>query len=335
MPETRAMRDARRRVTRSPEGGRRSATPGARGPSSTASARRSRTGSPSLVHVGRGRARGQLSPSPSPPPRLMGQGSRSPTGSRASARGGRRTRSRSRRDRTPSRQRSRGSPARRGMRSPTLYRQPSQRRPGTTRSPSARTLKRKLLEVETIKKKLEKMENKKKEKEWSNSGIKKQAEFAIGIREYHEELNVRLEMEYGPVSDSLQEFIKQGESKVHNRIHLLKVADKYGWAGATDFQEEELARDEKEEKKLKAIRKDFEARNKRNQGGSMYKNTSYANYRDEGTDNNKDTRKQENVSSKDCYECGKAGHLARDCRSKRGGGEERAKGGETRGRRRW
>ena len=108
--------------------------------------------------------------------------------------------------------------------------------------------------MEVVKKKLEKIESKKKEKEWANTGIKKQAEFAIDIREYHEELNVRLEMEFGPVSDSLREFIKQGESKVHNRVHLLKIADKYGWAGATDFQEEELARDGKEEKKLKVIR---------------------------------------------------------------------------------
>ena len=114
-----------------------------------------------------------------------------------------------------------------------------------------------LLELEVVKKKLEKIESKKKEKEWANIGIKKQAEFAIDIREYHEELNVRLEMEFGPVSDSLREFIKQGESKVHNRVHLLKIADKYGWAGATDFQEEELARDSKEEKKLKVIRSGY------------------------------------------------------------------------------
>ena len=265
-----------------------------------------------MVHVGRGRARAQISPSPSPPPRPMGQGSRSPSGPRAPARGGRRTRSRSRGGRTTSRQRSRGSPARRRTRSPTTYRQHSQRRPGSTRSPSARTLKRKLLEVETVKKRLEKIENKKKEKEWSNAGIKKQAEFATDIREYHEELNVRLEMEYGPASDSLRDFIKQGESKVHNRIHLLKVADKYGWAGATDFQEEELARDEKEEKKLKAIRKEFEARkDKRNQGGGKYKNTSYTNYRGKGTDNYKDIRYDFDIS------CVKAGNHPPSSGSKR------------------
>ena len=119
---------------------------------------------------------------------------------------------------------------------------------------SQSTIRRKFREMDAVRKKMEKFESKKKEKEWSNTGVKKQAEFAIDIREHQEELNVRLEMEFGPVSDSLSEFIKQGESKVHNRIHLLKIADKYGWAGATDFQEEELARDGKEEKKLKVIR---------------------------------------------------------------------------------
>ena len=285
MPETRAQRGARREANRSPRRGRRSASPGARAPSSTATARRSRSRvSASLVHVGRGRARGQASPSPSPPPR------RTRSRSRASSRGS-----------TPSRySRGRGLPSvrRTRSRSPRLPNQgqpgPGPRRSRTrrSRSPSARmsqsTIRRKFREMDAVRKKMEKFESKKKEKEWSNTGVKKQAEFAIDIREHQEELNVRLEMEFGPVSDSLREFIKQGESKVHNRIHLLKIADKYGWAGATDFQEEELARDDKEEKKLKVIRKEFEAKkDKRNHGGGKYKSTTY---RGKGTDNYRDTR---------------------------------------------
>ena len=285
MAETRAQREARRRANISPRGGRRSATPGSRAPSPTASARR---GSSSVVHVGRGRRRQRspsTSPSPSPPPRPMGHGVRSPTRPRAPARRGRRSRSRSRRGSTPASYRSRRSTSRRGMRSRSPRSRQPRRRP---RSPSARTLKLKLLELDAVKKKLEKIESKRKEKEWANKGIQKQAEFATDIREYHEELNMRLEMEFGPVSDRLREFIKQGESKVHNRIHLLKIADKYGWAGATDFQEEELARDEKEEKKLRVIRKDFEAKkDKRSQGGGKYRSNHY---KGKGTDNYKDTR---------------------------------------------
>ena len=140
--------------------------------------------------------------------------------------------------------------------------------------------------MDAFRRKLEKMEKMKKEKEWLNKGIRKQAEFAMEVRDYHEELSSRLEMEYGPVSNSLKEFIKNGESIVHDRIHLLRVADRYGWSGASDFQEEELARDAKEEKKLKAIRKEHEARkDKRTHGVGKGKVTPY---RARGTENYKD-----------------------------------------------
>ena len=260
MAETRAQREARLRANMIPRRGRRSATPPVTPPA--------RRGSSSVVRVGRVRRQRtpDLSPTPSPPPRASRR--RSP--SRHSRRGTLTPSPRPAGVRSPSRQQGRRVPSsprpvgRRRLRSPSSSvpvrrngrsRSPVRRRP---RTPSAGTLGRKLLEVDALKRKLEKMECIKKEREWLNKGIRKQAEFAIEIREYHEELSVRLEMEYGPVSDSLKEFIKNGESKVHNRIHLLRVADKYGWAGATDFQEEELARDDKEEKKLKMIRKEYE-----------------------------------------------------------------------------
>ena len=123
-------------------------------------------------------------------------------------------------------------------------------------------MKRKLLEVEDVKKKLQKMAEQKKEKDWSNAGIRKQAEWAIEVRDYNEELQSRLQAEFGEFSSSLTEFMNAGVKHVHDRIHLLRIADKFGWAGANDFVEEELARDEKEDKKLKCIRKEFEAKSK-------------------------------------------------------------------------
>ena len=45
-----------------------------------------------------------------------------------------------------------------------------------------------------------------------------------------------------------------GEEKLNERTHLLKIADKYGWDSAKEFVSEDLARDEKEEKKLQKIK---------------------------------------------------------------------------------
>ena len=126
-----------------------------------------------------------------------------------------------------------------------------------------------------MRKRLQKMAEQMKEKDWSNAGIRKQAEWVIEIREYQEELRSRLQAKFGEFSGSLNEIMKAGEKLVHDRIHLLRIADKFGWAGANDFMEEELARDEKEEKKLKVIRKEFEAkREKKGQGSGNGRNNS-------------------------------------------------------------
>ena len=307
----RRARDGRR--ARSPARGPSSPTPGrrasppspARGPSPPTPGRRASPPSPAR---GRGRIRLPFmlsSTSPSPPPSVRrsvtrtrsGRG-RSRSGRRRSRSGRRRSRSgrrrsRSGRRRSPSRRRSRSggrrstsrrpsrpgrgrSPSRRPSR-PGRRRSPS-RRPSPSRrsrSPSPRTLKRKLLEVEEVKKKLQKIAEQKKEKEWKDRGIRKQAEWTIEVRDYNEELQSRLHAEFGQFSTSLTEFINTGEKRVHDRIHLLRVADKFGWAGANDFVEEELARDEKEEKKLKGIRKEFEAKKEKKFQGKGNKGFSY------------------------------------------------------------
>ena len=71
-----------------------------------------------------------------------------------------------------------------------------------------------------------------------------------------EDLRDALEDQLGTLPEALEEVIKSGEVKIGDRLHLLKLADKYGWASVTDFQEEELARSPSEEKKLKRIRKE-------------------------------------------------------------------------------
>ena len=117
------------------------------------------------------------------------------------------------------------------------------------------------MEQGNLVKRLEKLESRKKEKEWKSTGLEKQALFAQEVIDYNEELAIRLEMEYGTIDNpELKEFVRKGEKVVTDRLHLLKVANRFGWSGATDFEKEELGRNEKEEKLLRQIRKDHEAR---------------------------------------------------------------------------
>ena len=151
-----------------------------------------------------------------------------------------------------------------------------------------RTLQRKLLEQGNLVKRLEKLERRKKEREWKSQGLEKQAVFAQEVIDYNEELASRLEMEYGAITNpDLKEFISKGEKAVTNRLHLLKVANRFGWSGAINFEKEELSRDEKEEKLLRQIRKECEAKNEKKSQGKH----RYSNYSAGGRGDNKDRYK--------------------------------------------
>ena len=177
--------------------------------------------------------------------------------------------------------------------------------------------------MEDMKRKLQKMADEKKEKEWSNNGIRKQAEWAMQVRDDQEELRASLQAKLGDeFSGSLKELVKAGEKRVNDRIHLLRIADKFGWAGANDFVEEELARDEKEEKKLKSIRKEFEAKKEKKGQGSGKGKGNFL-YKKQ-VENYEDTRKPDNQGAKNCFECDRPGHLARDCHNRR---DDRTRGG--------
>ena len=128
------------------------------------------------------------------------------------------------------------------------------------------------MEQGSLVKRLEKLESRKKEKDWKSTGLEKQALFAQDVIDYNEELAIRLEMEYGTIDNpDLKEFIMKGQKVVADRLHLLKVVNRFGWSGATDFEKEDLGRNEKEKKLLQQIRKDHEARvEKKSKGKQKY-----------------------------------------------------------------
>ena len=102
--------------------------------------------------------------------------------------------------------------------------------------------------------------HKKDEYVFTNNGVAKQAKFITTVEDWvHDELQAKLEAEYGQLPKSLKDVISAGEKLLSERFHLLKIADRYGWGAVTEFTEVELARNEVEEKKLKKIMRQNQA----------------------------------------------------------------------------
>ena len=206
--------------------------------------------------------------------------SRSPSGSRPSRPGSRRTasrwiRSRSHRSRSTARGSSRrtsrarsrarrsnsGSNPRRRSRRESISRSrvSGHARSRARQSTSPGTLKKRVQDLTTTVKRLERKQ--KEEYEFKNTGLAKQADFLRKMSDWMEDgLRVKLEEELGPVPQNLLQVISAGESLLEDRLHLLKIADTYGWSAVAEFTATDLARDEAEEKKLKKIAKEKEAK---------------------------------------------------------------------------
>ena len=59
----------------------------------------------------------------------------------------------------------------------------------------------------------------------------------------------------GWIHDKIDKIIKEGETKFDDQNHKLKIADEFGFWGLDEFVKEELARDDREEKQIKRLRK--------------------------------------------------------------------------------
>ena len=94
-----------------------------------------------------------------------------------------------------------------------------------------------------------------------DKGIEKQAEFIREVSNWVDDsLRTRLEAELGEVPEHLKKVVESGEKLLADRLHLLRIADKFGWAAVQEFTSIELARTDSEEKKLKKIMKKNEDR---------------------------------------------------------------------------
>ena len=116
---------------------------------------------------------------------------------------------------------------------------------------------------------------------FSNSGIEKQANFIKVVGDWVEDsLKVKLESEFGSVTEDLKRVIQIGESFLADRFYLLRIADKFGWSAVSEFTATELARTEEEEKKLKKIIKANESKLERQR--EMKKDKTRVGYYNQG-----------------------------------------------------
>ena len=159
--------------------------------------------------------------------------------------------------------------------------------------------------------------------QFKNTGIAKQAEFLQQVGDWLEDsLKTKLEKEMGRVPTGLQKVITAGESLIAERLHLLKIADTYGWSAVTEFISTELARSEAEEKKLKKIAKANEAKLEKVRGRKSGKEDQDQGRYTSGAGGG--TRKAGDEGrgreDRECYNCKKVGHISINCRVKDGKG---------------
>ena len=117
--------------------------------------------------------------------------------------------------------------------------------------------------------------------------------------------------------DRLRKHLNEGRDILLHRIKLLKIADREGWGVVQKYEQDPLADDEADEKRLKKAIKS---------ASSTKRTTSSSNRGREGKPSRFQNRR--NYSGKKrCYHCDSRFHLVKDCpkakseRSKRRGSD--------------
>ncbi len=143
---------------------------------------------------------------------------------------------------------------------------------------------------------------------------------------------LEVDPEQGELKKGALNFIKEGKNFTHERLKVIRFADRDGWSAALNFLADDIAQDEKEEKRMKKGRKDAEnSKNKEGKGratggnerrgASQYQLTSpsrgsYASFGQQGgarrqRDEQYEYRRESD--GRECYICGQLGHVARAC----------------------
>ena len=118
--------------------------------------------------------------------------------------------------------------------------------------------------------------------------------------------------------------VKEAEKEIDDQNLRLKIADEFGYKAMEDFIKEDLARDEKEEKKIKALRKEKKEREEKGRGKAGLRGFGFRGFgvkdKDSGSWRNfyggRSRKEADGFKSKEgirCFNCQGMGHVARDC----------------------
>ena len=96
------------------------------------------------------------------------------------------------------------------------------------------------------------------ETKFSRVGTEKNIKFAEEVRRaYSTDMCSVLRRIFGVggIPQAITDQLAIGDKLIEDRVVLMKVADEFGWSACTEFDKEEIAHNEKEEKKIKRLRK--------------------------------------------------------------------------------
>jgi hypothetical protein len=115
-------------------------------------------------------------------------------------------------------------------------------------------------------------------------------------------------------------FITEGKTLTHNRLKVFRFADKEGWVAAMNFVSDDIAEDEKEEKRMKTGKKEAEkardSKGDKRRAGDRGAGPSRTDYRGRDSDRRSPSsyRRGRGGGNILCYHCNKYGnHVSRDC----------------------
>ena len=130
-----------------------------------------------------------------------------------------------------------------------------------------------------------------------------------GLRNQHQECEAVLDAVQGAL-DSLaendykntKEYLEQGKLLLQKRIKILRIADRNGWKAVRIYQEDPIASDAEDERRLKKAIKQAEAEKKSAPKQKVFRKP----YRSSSSRKYGSNRKR-------CYTCDSPYHMARGC----------------------